>query len=98
MSVTSIEIIAGVGSVHVTVDDQNGDPLPPADIAWSGLPDGLTATADATGFVFAATSAVATGSVAATATYSGPGAPGPVTGVLTVVVDQGVTGLTFTSP
>lgn len=99
MAVTSITIIAGATTaVHVTVDDQNGNPLPPADIAWTGQPTGMTITADATGFLFLADGSVPAGSDAVTATYTGPGAAAPVTGVLTVVVTAGVTGLTFTSP
>lgn len=98
MSITSIEMVAGVGSTHVTVDDQDGHPLLPANIAWTGAPDGLTISPDDTGFVFAALATLAPNSYSATATYNGPGAAGPVTGVLTVVVDAGVTALTFTSP
>lgn len=98
MSVTSITMIAGGAAVHVTVDDQNGNPLPPADVAWATLPDGITVTPDATGFLFQAGAAATVGTVSDAATYNGPGAAGPVSGTLGLVVDAGVTGLTFTSP
>jgi len=98
MSITSIDILVGGAPVHVTVDDQNGSPLSPANISWSGLPSEVSATADDTGFMFAATAVAAPGPVLATATYVGPRAAAPVSGVLTVNIDAGVTSLTFTSP
>lgn len=93
-----LQLIAGGPAEHVTVDDQNGNPLPPADIAWT-LPEGVTATADATGFLVQAAASVAPGAQSEPASYSGPGATnGPVSGSLAIEVIAGVTGLTFTSP
>ena len=98
MAVTSISIIVGGPEVHVTVCDQNDNPLPPADITWSGLPTGVTEAADATGFNFTADGSAVAGSTPATATYAGPNAVGTPTGELTLDVMIGVTSLTFTSP
>lgn len=97
--VTSITVIAGAaGTVHVTVDDQNGNPLPPADCTWA-LPTGITATPDTTGFVFTAAASLQPGTSSGNATYSGPGASGTVVGPeLSIVVEEGVTGLAYTSP
>lgn len=98
--ITSIDVVQGGASVHVTVDDQSGDALPPANITWGGdvSASGITITPDATGFLFAAGAGAAAGAVSATATYTGPEAQSPVSGSLTVNVEVGVTGLQFTSP
>jgi hypothetical protein len=97
MLITSLELIAGGAAVHVTVVDENLDPLPPTDVSWT-LPDGVTANPDATGFNFTAATGTAVGTLSDTATYDGPGAAGPVTGSLPINVVAGVTALQFTSP
>ena len=94
--VTSIDCVAGGSGVHVTVDDQGGGALPPANITWAGA--GLTFTADETGFMIAAEAAALSGTVEATATYVGPRAPAAVMGTLTVNVLAPVTALEFSSP
>ena len=51
--ITSLTLVEGGASMHVTVGDQNGNPIPPANIAWAAASE-LTITADATGFNIAA--------------------------------------------
>ena len=51
--ITSLTLVEGGTSMHVTVGDQNGNPIPPANIAWAAASE-LTITADATGFNLAA--------------------------------------------
>lgn len=95
--VTSITCIAGGPSVHVTVQDQDGNNLPPAEITW-GVFAGVTIAADGTGFMFSA-NVGSSGSQQATATYNGPLAAGPVVGPdLAVEIVVGVTALQYTSP
>jgi hypothetical protein len=55
--------------MHVTVGDQNGNPIPPANIAWAATSE-LTITADATGFNIAAVSRGTATSFSLTATDS----------------------------
>ena len=95
-AITSITLIEGGPAVHVTANDQAGNPLPPASIAWESS-SVVTITPDATGFNFAANPRGSSTSFNITATYTAqqPNA----TGVLTVnVVLPGVTMVTFTSP
>jgi hypothetical protein len=94
--VTSIDVVVGGSPVHVTVDAQNGQALPPANIAWTGA--GLTFTADDTGFMVAADAGTAPGAVEAVATYTGPLASAAVSGTLAVNVLEGVTAIEFSSP
>ena len=104
MQVTSITLIPGGPSVHITVADQNQQPTPPADDSWTGMPAGVTATADATGFNFAADASAVpapdTAPYSVAAKYAGVGAPGgPVTGPgLAIVVSETVTALVYLSP
>ena len=97
-AVTKIALIAGGAPVHVTVADQQGDPLPPANVTWTGEPQGLTITPDATGFLFQADAGVPAGAVTAQASYQGPLAAMAVTASLTLDVSVGVTALEFFSP
>ena len=94
--ITSLSLVAGGASKHVTVGDQNGNPIPPANIAWAAASQ-LTITADATGFnVAAVPRGVATSfSLTATDTALIPN----VTGSLTINITlPPITSLTFTSP
>ena len=94
--VTSIDVVAGGAGVHVTVDDQEGTGLPPANITWAGA--GLTFAPDDTGFEVAADAATPAGVVEAAATYVGPRAAAAVMGTLRVNVSVAVTALEFASP
>ena len=99
VAVTSIECIAGGAPTHVTVDDQNGDALPPANCSWAPVVAGLTITPDTTGFLFSVDASEPEGALSAQAIYSGPAAAAPVVGpTLTVNVSVGVTALQYTSP
>lgn len=94
--VTSITVDPGATPVHVTVTDQAGNPVPPADITWAGNPSGVTIAADATGFNFEAGPGTPnTPSTEMTATYS-PNTS--VSGQLACVIQLTVTGLLFDSP
>lgn len=93
--VTSITIDPGAGPVHVTVTDQAGNPIPPADIVWSGAPAGVTMSADSTGFNFEASAGTSnTQSTEMTATYT----PNNVFAQLAVTVQLTVVSLQFESP
>lgn len=97
MQITQLALTAGAAAVHVTVADQNLNPLPPADVTWvldTSLA-GVTFLADATGFNFTAAVGTAAETGNATATYTVNG----VTGMLPIVVSvAAVTSLTFLSP
>jgi hypothetical protein len=94
--ITSLTLIEGGASMHVTVGDQNGNPIPPADIAWAAASE-LTITADATGFNIAAVPrGMATSfSLTATDTAQTPNVSGSLTINITL---PPITALTFTSP
>src|SRR5271163_4727057 len=53
--ITSLTLVEGGAPMHVTVGDQNGNPIPPANIAWAAASE-LTIIADAKGFNIAAVS------------------------------------------
>lgn len=87
---TTINLQAGGSADEIVVEDQNGNNLPVANIAWSALSDPnvtITPAADGLGFNFSA-AAVAPGETLTTqATYTGPGNPSPVAGpTLNIVV------------
>lgn len=88
--VTTINLTAGGSTDEIVVQDQGGSNVPPANINWAPFSDSNVTVApgpDGIGFVFAAAAAAAAGSFMSTATYTGPGNPGPVMGpVLTVNV------------
>ena len=94
--ITSLTLIEGGAPMHVTVGDQNGNPIPPANIVWAAASE-LTITADATGFNIAAVPRGAATSLSLTATDT---AQTPnVSGSLTVNITlPPITALTFTSP
>jgi hypothetical protein len=97
-TVSSITLVAGGATVHVTVVDESGIPLPPASITWAPVV-GITIAADATGFMFSAASAVAAGTLTTEAVYTGALAAVPVKGpTLSLVVIDGVTALQYLSP
>ena len=94
--INSLTLVEGGLPVHVTVGDQNGNPIPPANIEWATASE-LTITADATGFMMAAVprSSPTSFTLTATDTAQTPN----VAGVLTVDVTlPPITSLTFTSP
>jgi hypothetical protein len=94
--ITSLTLVEGGASVHVTVGDQNGNPIPPGNIEWAAASE-LTITADATGFNIAAVprSAPTSFTLTATDTAQTPNA----TGALTININlPPITSLTFTSP
>jgi hypothetical protein len=94
--INSLTLVEGGASVHVTVDDQNGNPIPPANIEWAAASE-LTITADATGFNIAAVprSTPTSFTLTATDTAQTPNA----TGALTIDINlPPITSLTFTSP
>jgi hypothetical protein len=94
--ITSLTLVEGGASMHVTVGDQNGNPIPPANIAWAAASE-LTITADATGFIIAAIprSTATSFTLTATDTAQTPN----VTGSLTINITlPPITSLTFTSP
>jgi hypothetical protein len=94
--ITSLTLVEGGPSVHVTVADQNGNPIPPAHIEWVAASE-LTITADTTGFNIAAVprSTPTSFTLTATDTAQTPNA----TGVLTININlPPITSLTFTSP
>jgi hypothetical protein len=76
---TSINLNAGATSTHCTVEDQSGNALSPSFIAWAPMTD-VSVTSDATGFFFTAAPSAATETQTTQATYTGPGASGPVVG------------------
>ena len=82
--------------MHVTVGDQNGNPIPPANIAWAAASE-LTITADTTGFNIAAVprGAATSFSLTATDTTQTPNVSGSLTINITL---PPITSLTFTSP
>jgi hypothetical protein len=88
--VTAINLTAGGSTDEIVVEDQTGNPIPPANISWTALSDNnvtVSAGPDGEGFVFAAAAAAATETLMTHATYMGPGNPIPVTGpVLTINV------------
>jgi hypothetical protein len=88
--VTTINLVGGGSLDEIVVQDQNGNNIAPALITWTPSTDPnvtVVADADASGFDFAAAAAVAAESLSFTATYNGPGNPGPVVGpALTVNV------------
>jgi hypothetical protein len=93
---SSLTLVEGGLPVHVTVGDQNGNPIPPANIEWATASE-LTITADATGFNVAAISRSTPTSLTLTATDTAqtPNA----TGALTININlPPITSLTFTSP
>jgi hypothetical protein len=94
--ITSLTLVAGAASKHLTVGDQNGNPIPPANIAWAAASQ-LTITADATGFnVAAVPRGTATSfSLTATDTAQTPNVSGSLTINITLPT---ITSLTFTSP
>lgn len=97
MQITTLNLTAGAAPVHVTVADENQNPLPVADISWmlDASLAGVMFPSDATGFNFScpASTAAETGNAVATYTVNG------VTGTLAVAVTiAAVTGLTFLSP
>ena len=94
--ITPLTLIAGSAAKHVTVGDQNGNPIPPANIAWAAA-SGLTITADATGFNIAALprGAATSFSLTATDTALTPNVSGSLTINITL---PPITSLTFTSP
>jgi len=46
--ISSLTLVEGGPSMHVTVGDQSGNPITPSNIAWAAASE-LTLTADATG-------------------------------------------------
>jgi hypothetical protein len=94
--INSLTLVEGGTSVHVTVGDQDGNPIPPTDIEWAAASE-LTITADATGFNIAAIPRGSPSSFTLTATDT---AQTPnVTGALTININlPSITSLTFTSP
>lgn len=95
--ITSINLIAGGPSVHVTVYEQTTTTaIPPANITWQAS-SVVNVVADATGFNFSALPRSTAFSFTMTATDAAqtPAA----TGNLTIdIVLPAITGLTFTSP
>jgi hypothetical protein len=94
--ITLLTLVEGGAPVHVTVGDQNGNPIPPANIEWAAASE-LTITADATGFNIAAIprSSPTSFTLTATDTAQTPN----VAGALTIDVTlPPITSLTFTSP
>jgi hypothetical protein len=97
-TVTSINLFEGAEPVHVTVEDQNGNPLQPANVAWAPV-TGITINPDATGFGFTVDAGIPPGQLTTAATYTGPGAVNPVVGpALTIDVTASVTALEYASP
>lgn len=94
--VTSISLVAGGPAVHVTVLDESGQPIPPANLTWQ-LDAGLTAAADATGFLFSAASTMSGSSQAAVA-YNGPLSSQSVGAFLAISIIAPITALQFSSP
>jgi hypothetical protein len=94
--ITSLTLVEGGVSMHVTVGDQNGNPIPPANIAWATASE-LTITADATGFNIAAIprSTATSLSLTATDTAQTPNVSGSLTINITL---PPITSLTFTAP
>ena len=94
--ITSLTLVEGGASMHVTVGDQNGNPIPPANIAWAAASE-LTITADTTGFNIAAVprGAATSFSLTATDTVQTPNVSGSLTINITL---PPITSLTFTSP
>jgi len=91
-AVTSLAEQSGGPAVHVTVVDQNCNPLPPSAVSWSGQGN-IAVVADTTGFNF--TAPPGTGAVTVTATAK----DGTVTASLQDVVTMPtVTSIGFTSP
>jgi hypothetical protein len=72
--VSSINLTVNGPAVHVTVTDQNGNPLSPQWITWETIPlaSNVTIDADSTGFNFSVSDTSAT-SLQAKASYGGPG-------------------------
>jgi hypothetical protein len=83
--IASLTLVEGGASMHVTVGDQNGNPIPPANIVWDAASE-LTTTADPTGFNI---------SLTATDTAQTPNVSGSLTINITL---PPITSLTFTSP
>jgi hypothetical protein len=94
--ITSLTLVEGGASMHVTVGDQNGNPIPPSNIAWATASE-LTITADATGFNIAAIprSTATSFGLTATDTAQTPNVSGSLTINITLPL---ITSLTFTSP
>jgi hypothetical protein len=94
--ITSLTLVEGGASMHVTVGDQNGNPIPPSNIAWATASE-LIITADATGFNIAAIprSTATSFSLTATDTAQTPNVSGSLTINITLPL---ITSLTFTSP
>jgi ABC-type nitrate/sulfonate/bicarbonate transport system substrate-binding protein len=91
-AVTSLAEQSGGPAIHVTVVDQNCNPLSPSAVSWSGQGN-VSIVADTTGFNFAAPPG--TGAVTVTATAKN----GTVTASLQDVVTMPtVTSIGFTSP
>jgi len=91
-AVTSLAEQSGGPAVHVTVVDQNCNPLPPSAVSWSGQGN-ISVVADTTGFNF--TAPPGTGALTVTATAK----DGTVTASLQDVVTMPtVTSIGFTSP
>jgi hypothetical protein len=94
--ITSLTLVEGGVPVHVTVGDQNGNPIPPANIEWATASE-LNVTADATGCNIAAVprSTPTSFTLTATDTAQTPN----VAGALTIDVTlPPITSVTFTSP
>jgi hypothetical protein len=98
--VTSINLFIGGPAVHVTVDDQNGNPLSPAFISWMPI-SGVSITADTTGFLFTATTAPVGFGFPTMAQYMSPGIDAVIVIGPTLTVNiqpTPVTALEYTSP
>ena len=93
--ITQITLDPGASPVHVTVTDQAGNPINPADLTWTGTPSGITVSTDATGFNFEAAAGTANSpAVEMTATYT----PNGISGQFGCVIQLTVVSLQFESP
>jgi hypothetical protein len=95
-TITSITLVEGGPAVHVTVGDQNGVPIPPANISWASS-SVVNIVPDATGFNISGLSRSTPFSfqLAATDVAQSPN----VSALLTInIVLPAITGLTFMSP
>lgn len=103
--VTSINLMlpasGSTNSAHVTVADQNGNPVPPANITWD-IPNTTPGTGiipDATGFNFEISVNAPVGTLQTRATYNGPSSPSPIVGSeLSIVISEAITSLEYLSP
>jgi hypothetical protein len=94
--ITSITLIEGGPAVHVTVGDQNGNSIPPANISWDSHSE-ISIVADATGFNISAVprGAPTSFNLNATDTAQMPTASGSLS---VNIVMPPITSLTFSSP